>query len=108
MATGRAGRFSQRQEEADESFIFAAAEAPETLQASAAHLVIAANELNGAASPANCARNRPGPLIVFIANILLMIWLPAEPAGSANDRKKRTKASFSLQLKHLKRCRRRS
>ncbi|WP_162254171.1 hypothetical protein, partial [Ensifer sp. Root142] len=33
MATGRAGRFSQRQEEADESFIFAAAEAPETLQA---------------------------------------------------------------------------
>ncbi|MGF6173607.1 hypothetical protein [Ensifer sp. 4252] len=33
MAAGRAGLFGQRQEEAEEGFIFAAAEAPETLQA---------------------------------------------------------------------------
>ncbi|WP_152976132.1 hypothetical protein [Ensifer adhaerens] len=33
MAAGKAGLLGQRQEEAEEGFIFAAAEAPETLQA---------------------------------------------------------------------------
>src|SRR6218665_3459888 len=41
---------------------------------SAAHLVIESQELNGAASPANCARNRAGPLIVFIIGVLPGTW----------------------------------
>jgi hypothetical protein len=33
-------------------------------------LVIASHELKGAVSPANWPRNRPGPLIVFMSEIL--------------------------------------
>jgi hypothetical protein len=34
-----------------------------------AHLLISLRELKGAWSEANCARNKPGPLIVFIVKL---------------------------------------
>jgi hypothetical protein len=36
----------------------------------AAQLQISGKELNGLASPANCAKNMPGPLICFIGLLL--------------------------------------